>query len=149
MPRPSVGERVTTRLPADLLRRVDAAAARWAQSRAEWLRDAAREAVSIQAPRYTERRRRSPTELARIVARDSGWQWGPDDTLLDDGGQLVAFTIEDAAVAMQELGWFAPEAAGLAWGAIPHLFAGAERTDAIRQHLDTAGRHPSVNGNYR
>jgi protein-disulfide isomerase-like protein with CxxC motif len=140
-----IGDAVTTRLPDDLLFRVDAAAAEWSMSRAEWLRQAARDALTVQAPRFTEGRRRSPTELARIVARDAGWGWDGDDQLVDEDGELVAYTIEDSAAAMHDLGWFAPAGAGLAWSDIPHAYLRGARAAALAERLDAGGRHPQVN----
>lgn len=59
----------------DLFERVDTSAGNRGVRRAEWLRQAACEAVTVQASRYTEGRRRSATELARLVAQRSEWAW--------------------------------------------------------------------------
>ena len=106
-------------IPPDLLERVDMSADERGVRRAEWLRQAAREAITVQAPRYTEGRRRSATELARLVARHSEWAWAEEDALVDDLGDLLAYTIEDAAEAMQDLGWLAPGGAGVIWARMP------------------------------
>jgi len=120
-------------------------------SRAEWLRQAARDGLTVQAPRFTEGRRRSPTELARILARDAGWGWDGDDQLVDEDGELVAYTIEDAAAAMHDLGWFAPAGAGLAWSEIPHAYPRGARAAAPAERLvaggQTSGRLGSTESN--
>lgn len=146
MARPEIGDRIATRLPPDLLERVDAAAASEGTSRAEWLRQAARDALSVQAPRYTEGRRRSSTELARLIAHHSQWHWSEDDELLDETGQRVAHTIEDAAEAMQELGWFAPGGTGVIWSRLPEGHVRRARALAVVSRLDERGRHQHVNG---
>ena len=146
MARPEVGDRVTTRLPPELLERVDNSAASRGVRRAEWLRQAAREAVTVQAPRYTEGRRRSATELARLVAQHSEWAWAEDDALVDDLGGLLAYTIEDVAEAMQDLGWFAPGGAGVIWARMPAAHVRGARAEDLRGRLDKAGRHPHING---
>ena len=146
MARPEIGDRVTTRLPPELLERVDISAAGRGVRRAEWLRQAAREAVTVQAPRYTEGRRRSATELARLVAQHSEWAWAEDDALVDDLGGLLAYTIEDAAEAMQDLGWFAPGGAGVIWARMPAAHVQGARAEELRSRLDEAGRHPHING---
>lgn len=146
MARPEIGERVTTRLPPDLLERVDISADERGVRRAEWLRQAAREAVTVQAPRYTEGRRRSATELARLVAQHSEWAWAEEDALVGDLGDLLAYTIEDAAEAMQDLGWLAPGGAGVIWARMPAAHVRGARAEELRSRLDEAGRHPHVNG---
>ena len=146
MARPEIGDRVTTRLPPELLERVDISAAGRGVRRAEWLRQAAREAVTVQAPRYTEGRRRSTTELARLVAQHSGWAWTEDDALVDDLVGLLAYTIEDVAEAMQDLGWFAPGGAGVIWARMPAAHVRGARAEDLRGRLDEAGRHPHING---
>jgi len=53
----------------------------------------------------------SLTELARITADHSGWHFNEKDELTKTaGGERIAFTIEDAAAAMQDLGWLIPGA---------------------------------------
>lgn len=146
MARPEIGGRVTTRLPPELLARVDTAADERGVRRAEWLRQAARKAVTVQAPRYTEGRLRSATELARLIARHSEWAWAEDDALVDDLGGLLAYTIEDAAEAMQDLGWLAPGGAGAIWSRMPAAHVQGARAEELRSRLDAAGRHPHVNG---
>lgn len=73
----------------------------------------------VQAAHYTEARARSLTELARITADHSGWHFNEMDELTKTaGGERIAFTIEDAADTMQDLGWLIPGA--VSWGSMPH-----------------------------
>lgn len=59
----------------------------------------------VQAANTTETRRRSVTELARIAATGRGWRFAWDGALLDELGDEIAASIEDAARAMVSLGW--------------------------------------------
>ena len=90
----------------------------------------------IQAANFTEARRRSDTELARLVASGQGWQFD-DDQVCDHKGQLVAFTIEDLAAYGREAGWFAPNNAGIMWGAVG---VHSDVAATVRGRLDARGR---------
>ena len=107
----------------------------------EWTQAMSLESTPIQAATCTEGRRRSITELARIVAHDREWAFDGDDQILDQSGRVIAWTIEDAAAAMNDLGWFAGNR-GLVWDRIPASPAAAA---SVRERLDH-GKHPDVNG---
>lgn len=84
----------------------------------------------------------SLTELARITADHSGWHFNEKDELTKTaGGERIAFTIEDAAAAMQDLGWLIPGA--VSWGSMPH--DNDSRAAAVIATLDQHGRHNDVN----
>lgn len=72
----------------------------------------------VQAAEVTEARRKSNTELARVVAAHRGWSFDETDQLCDAGGAVIAWTLEDAAEAMVELGWIV-EVQHVVWTAIP------------------------------
>lgn len=92
----------------------------------------------VQASRYTEGRGKSPTEAARIMAHHHGWRFNGDDAVTEDRGPLIAWTIEDAAAAMDALRWIS--LAGVNWGVIPHD-SGATAAK-VRTLLDADGRFP-------
>jgi hypothetical protein len=56
--------------------------------------------VAIQAPKMTEMRRKSDTENARTIAASLAWGFDEDDLVVDEQGKIVAYTIEDAAAAI-------------------------------------------------
>lgn len=101
----------------------------------------------MQAAGYTECRDKSRTELARIVAKGARWQFHGDDALLDEHGELIAWTIEDAAEAMHDLGWF-PGTTDVNWTLIPGRAPGDHddplpAADQVRCLLTADGVHPS------
>lgn len=90
----------------------------------------------VQSANTTELRRRSPTELARIVAADREWGFNWDGALVDDRKVIIAATIEDAARAMVSLGWIRASRHNFAdWKAIPHVRNSVSAADAIRAEL--------------
>jgi len=94
------------------------------------------ETEDVQSANTTERRRRAPTEVARVVAADRNWGFTWDGTLVDDGGITIAATIEDAARAMVSLGWVRATISNFAdWTAIPHVQNSVSAADAIRAEL--------------
>lgn len=75
-----------------------------------------------------------------MVAHDREWTIDGDDQILDQSGRVIAWTIEDAAAAMSDLGWFTRN--GPWWDRIPASPAAAA---SVRERLDH-GKHPDVNG---
>ncbi len=92
----------------------------------------------VQASRYTEGRGKSSTETARIVAHHHGWRFNGDDAVTEDRGPLIAWTIEDAAAAMEALGWIS--LSGVHWGEIPNDSESVAA--AVRSLVDEGGRFP-------
>lgn len=64
----------------------------------------------VQAARFTESRGKNGTELAR----HHGWRFNGEDALTENRGPVIAWTIEDAAFAMESLGWIPIQ--GIRWG---------------------------------
>jgi hypothetical protein len=96
----------------------------------------------IQAAGFTEGRRKSATELARVVGEHHGWFLTEHaHELVDADYRLIAYTLEDAAVAMGELGWLAPEG-WVSWSAIPHETSAPAAAEALRSLLDGHGKFP-------
>lgn len=77
------------------------------------------ELEDVQAPRFTEARRKSDTENARTIAAHRGWKFDEDDQLTDSSGDVIAYTIEDAAAGMVSLGWITPRNWRTDWNSIP------------------------------
>lgn len=62
---------------------------------------------------------KSQTELARQIAANLGWLiHAYDGSIFDSSGHIIALNLESLADAAQQQGWFHPEGAGIAWGAI-------------------------------
>jgi hypothetical protein len=99
----------------------------------------------IQAARWTEGLNRSSTELARIVASGLNWTMDDHDQIVDTSGDEIAYTIEDTAAAMAELGWFVDNGAGIHWSQVPDDSAAAAA--AVRGRVSD-GCHPRT-GNRR
>lgn len=97
---------------------------------------------SVQAAHYTDVHRRSTSELARIVASNGDWRLAHTDELVDEDLRLVAPSIEEAAAAMNKLGWFVGcrrvpgTLPGIAWTRMPS--AASARADQIRVQLGLA-----------
>lgn len=99
------------------------------------------EMEQVQSANTTESRRRSPTEVARIIAAGRDWGFTWDGTLVDDEGVAIAATIEDAARAMISLGWIRATVNNFAdWRKIPHVQNSVSAADAIRAELAYAGK---------
>lgn len=98
----------------------------------------------VQSARNTEGRRRSKTELARMVAKHSDWFFDVDDRLTElPGSKVIAYTIEDAAAAMLELGWILANGKGVAYSDMPSDTH--QRAVDLRAALDRDGRAAGVN----
>lgn len=92
----------------------------------------------VQSARFTEVRQKSDTENARTVANHYGWRFNADDELTEDHGPRIAYTIEDAAAAMVELGWISRYRVN--W---PGHNDGRDAAHEIRERLDENGTHHS------
>jgi hypothetical protein len=88
------------------------------------------ELFEIQAPSYTYGNK-SETEVARIVASHSEWQFDGFDALYFDG-EKVAGSIEQAAAGMIALGWIevTPSSRYPVWERMPQ--GGARRAEKLR-----------------
>lgn len=90
----------------------------------------------VQSANTTENRRRSLTELARIIAAGRGWGFSWDGSLVDGEGVTIAETIEDASRAMVSLGWIRATSHNFVhWKAVPHVLNPVGAADAIRAEL--------------
>lgn len=103
----------------------------------------------VQAFRYRESGPKNETENARVLCHGLGWRFNADDAVCENGGDLVAATIEDVAAAMVELSWIIPGGSG-GWvtdhNPIPTFTSGAgwdseSGATRVRAVLDSDGRH--------
>ncbi len=101
----------------------------------------------VQGPRYTMEKYHSDTEIARVVAEEQGWSFGPQDQLLESSqGALIAETISDAAAAMRDLGWIRtpdPNRGGFVdRNTLPHaVLHSGEAAEMVRGKLTPYGQH--------
>ncbi|MGH3360134.1 MAG: hypothetical protein ACRDO7_15135 [Nocardioidaceae bacterium] len=94
----------------------------------------------VHAPHYTELHDHGSTELARIVAAQQRWRLTNTGELVDEDLVSVARTIDQAARAMEDLGWFAGDDDGEVWVDWDRMPTGASaKADAIRARLDRGG----------
>lgn len=90
----------------------------------------------VQSANTTANRRRSLTELARIVAAGRGWGFAWDGSLVDSEGVTIAESIEDASRAMVSLGWIRATTSNFVkWKVVPHVANSVSAADAIRAEL--------------
>ncbi|MEV7638062.1 hypothetical protein AB0N71_18030 [Pseudarthrobacter enclensis] len=97
-----------------------------------------KETTPIQAPRYTENRRKSDTENARTIANSQAWSFDENDRVLDENGRLIGYTIEDIAAAMLDEGWLLPRLWRTDWSAVP---GDGTAASVLRARLDNEGKH--------
>lgn len=84
----------------------------------------------------------SDTELARVIANQSGWRLAPGGELLDADEQFIVATITLAAEGMRDLGWFTQEhLASIDWDAVP---GSRQRSTDLRRWLDAHGAGQDV-----
>ena len=96
--------------------------------------------IAIQAPQFTEQRRKSDTENARAIAKQLTWSFDESDSVVDMSDRLLGYTIEDVAAAMVEAGWIMPEIWRVDWTAVPNDETAA--TAQLRALLNKDGKHP-------
>lgn len=100
----------------------------------------------VQAPMWTEMRRKSDTESGRTLLKFVGLYFDEDDSVVEPDGSLVAYTLEDATAAMIELGWVTPANWRTDFNPIPHEEDGGfgrKAADRIRSVLDSDGKYES------
>ena len=102
----------------------------------------------VQGFRFRESGPKNETESARTLCHRMGWRFNSKDEVTEDGGSVIAATIEDAAAAMVDLGWVMRGGAGgwlTNYAPIPHSPTGGWDTSAsalaVRARLDSHGRH--------
>lgn len=93
----------------------------------------------VQATGYGTGESKSPTELARWVAKENGWLIHNGGTIHDENGDLLAYSIEDLAEAGEELDWYSFENTGINQSAMMRSKPGAlkARVKAILGAPDT------------
>lgn len=94
----------------------------------------------IQAPTWTENRRKSETENARTLAKAQAWSFDENDRVLDEDGLLIGYTIEDVTAAMLDEGWLLPRIWRTDWSAIP---GDGTAASSLRARLTKEGKHPA------
>lgn len=80
---------------------------------------------------------KSPTEIMRAIAQQSGWAFNDAEQLVDAAGASIATSIEDAAAAADQLRWYVSDPDGVEtiiyWAEIPSDLG--DRAAAIRRLL--------------